>query len=401
VGNIRQAWVICGIAGGSCVVIGGTAKGIPTIKQVAALPYRIETDGSAQILLITSRETKRWVVPKGNPIRGLAPHQAAAHEAFEEAGISGIACPVSIGSYHYDKRRANGKVRPTRVELFPLAVVTQFDDWPEMHERTTGWFPASEAAQAVDEPELRALIGSFREPPKTAGLAESALLWARQTGGERIPGVRWFQKLMPSQGRFFEQFEEHSQTLVAGADALARLFAGDDPIADCVKIIHDEEHKADNVIREVLQDVRRTLITPFDRSAITSLIGVMDDAIDQMNATAKTITMYEVTEFDRPMLDMSGIIVEAARVTAEAVPLLRSIGTNGNRLHELTERLVRLEGHADDIHDAGVKAQFKKYGESKPMAFVIGREIYSHLEKIVDRFEDVANEIQGLVIDHA
>jgi len=83
------------------------------------------------------------------------------------------------------------------------------------------------------------------------------------------------------------------------------------------------------------------------------------------------------------------------------VPLLRSIGTNGNRLHELTERLVRLEGHADDIHDAGVKAQFKKYGESKPMAFVIGREIYSHLEKIVDRFEDVANEIQGLVIDHA
>jgi len=358
-------------------------------------------DGSAQILLITSRETRRWVVPKGNPIRGLAPHQAAAHEAFEEAGISGIACPVSIGNYHYDKRRANGSSRRATVEVFPLAVVSQFDDWPEMHERTTQWFPSPEAARAVDETELRALIASFREPPKTAGLAESALLWARQTSGERVPGVRWFQKLMPSQGRFFEQFEEHAQTLVAGADALARLFQGGDTIVACCKEIHDEEHKADNIIREVLQDVRRTLITPFDRSAITSLIGSMDDAIDQMNATAKTITLYEITAFEQPMRDMSGIIVEAARITAEAMPLLRSIGSNGNRLHDLTERLVRIEGHADDIHDAGLKALFKAHADKRPMDFLIGRELYSHLEKVVDKFEDVANEIQGLVIDHA
>jgi len=98
---------------------------------------------------------------------------------------------------------------------------------------------------------------------------------------------------------------------------------------------------------------------------------------------------------------MSGIIVEAARITAEAVPLLRSINSNANRLHALTERLVRIEGHADDIHDAGVKALFKEHGEAHPMAFVIGREVYNHLEKVVDKFEDVANEIQGLVIDHA
>ena len=341
------------------------------------------------------------MVPKGNPIRGLAPHQAAAHEAFEEAGISGIACPAPLGFYHYDKRRANGSSRRARVQLFPLSVISELDDWPEMHERHKQWFSVKDAARAVDEPELSALIASFREPPRTAGLAESALLWARQTGGERVPGVRWFQRLMPSQGRFFEQFEEHAQTLVAGADALARLFEGGDAVAACCKAIHDEEHKADNIIREVLQDVRRTLITPFDRSAITSLIGSMDDAIDQMNATAKTVTLYEVTQFERAMRDMSGIIVEAARITAEAVPLLRSIGTNANRLHALTERLVRIEGHADDIHDAGVKALFKAHGEKQPMAFVIGREVYNHLEKVVDKFEDVANEIQGLVIDHA
>jgi predicted phosphate transport protein (TIGR00153 family) len=206
---------------------------------------------------------------------------------------------------------------------------------------------------------------------------------------------------MPKQGRFFELFEDHARILVAGADALAKLLQGGDTIAEYCKQIHDREHDADAVTREVLQDVRRTFITPFDRSAITSLIGSMDDAIDQMNGTAKAITLYEVQEFEPQMRDMSGIIVEAARITAEAVPLLRSLGSNANRLHELTERLVQIEGHADEIHDAGLKALFKAQAETKPMAFMIGREIYSHLEKVVDRFEDVANEIQGLVIDHA
>jgi uncharacterized protein Yka (UPF0111/DUF47 family)/8-oxo-dGTP pyrophosphatase MutT (NUDIX family) len=343
-----------------------------SIRQVAALPYRIEDDGSAQVMLITSRETRRWVIPKGNPIRGLDPHQSAAREAFEEAGISGIACPAPIGTYRYDKRRRSGAIREAEVQVFPLAFLTQFADWPEMHERETRWFGLSDAASAVDEPELRALIGSFREPPKNAGLVESALLWARRTSGERVPGVRWFQALMPKQGRFFEQFQAHAQTLVAGA-----------------------------ITREVMQDVRRTLITPFDRSAITSLIGAMDDAIDQMNGTAKAITLFEVTSFDQQMRDMSGIIVEAARITAEAVPLLRSIGSNGNRLHELTERLVRIEGHADEIYDSGLKRLFREHKDKGAMDFIIGREIYSHLEKVVDQFEDVANEIQGLVIDHA
>lgn len=377
-------------------------RGRPAIKQqIAALPYRIAPDGAAEVLLITSRETRRWVIPKGNPIRGLAPHQAAAHEAFEEAGLSGIACPASLGTFDYDKRKRDGTLRDTRVEVFPLAVVTEFDDWPEMNQREKSWFSLAEAAARVDEPELQQMILDFREPPKTMGLTAQALLWARQTGGERIPTVRWFQALMPKQGRFFELFEKHAQTLVESADALAHLLEGGDTIAHYAQVIHDREHEADDIIREVLQDVRRTLITPFDRSAITSLIGVMDDAIDQMNATAKTITLYGVEDFAQEMRDMAGLIVEAARIAAEAMPLLRSIGTNGNRLHQLTERLVRLEGHADEIHERGLRALFKATAKGNAMDFIIRREIYSHLEKVTDRFEDVANEIQGLVIDHA
>jgi uncharacterized protein Yka (UPF0111/DUF47 family) len=121
-----------------------------------------------------------------------------------------------------------------------------------------------------------------------------------------------------------------------------------------------------------------------------------------MNGTAKAITLFERTEFEPQMRDMSGIIVEAARVTSEVMPLLRSIGDNASRILELTARLVQLEGHADEIHDAGLKTLFKAAeGDAKPMEFIVGREIYGHLERVVDRFEDVANEVQGLVLDHA
>jgi len=214
--------------------------------------------------------------------------------------------------------------------------------------------------------------------------------------------LRWFQALMPKQGRFFDQFEDHAATLVAGADALARLLQGGPDVALHAREIYDQEHKADDITRDVLQDVRRILITPFDRTAITGLIAAMDDAIDQMNGTAKAITLFELDSFSPQMRDMSGIIVEAARVTSEVVPLLRSIGDNATRILELTARLVQLEGHADEIHDAGLKTLFKEAsGDAKPMAFIVGREIYSHLERVVDRFEDVANEIHGLVLDHA
>ena len=101
------------------------------------------------------------------------------------------------------------------------------------------------------------------------------------------------------------------------------------------------------------------------------------------------------------MKDMAAIIVDAARVTAEAMPLLRNVAQNAARLHELTERLVRMEGHADDIHAAGLKRSFKEYGAGVTLKFVVDREVYKHLERIVDAFEDVANEIDGIVIDHA
>lgn len=372
----------------------------PAIDQIAALPYRHESDGSVRVLLITSRDTKRWVLPKGNPIRGIDPHLAAAQEAYEEAGITGIACPSAIGRYPYDKRRANGTAQHTLVDVYPLSFIAQAERWPEMHERTTEWFTPADAANLVDETELGAIIAAFREAPAPPGRTQRLMSGMRRSISDRNSLAQWLQMLLPRQGRFFDLFDSHATTLVAGADALAKLLHGD-AIAHHVAQIAELEQQADDLKREVLIDVRRNFVIPFDRSAITGLIGVMDDTIDMMHRTAKAATLYEMTGFAPQMRDLGGIIVEAARLTAEAVPLLRAVGANSARLDTLTGRLVRIEQDADELHDAGVRALFKARGKNVTMQFVVGREIYGNLERVVDCFGDIANAIQGLVIDHA
>ncbi|WP_188659453.1 DUF47 family protein [Sphingomonas metalli] len=369
------------------------------MRQVGALPYRIDEDGAAEVMLVTSRDTRRWVVPKGNAELGLSPHESAALEAWEEAGVRGFPCAHPLGDYVYDKRRRSG-VRAARVTLFPLAVTQQADEFPERHERVTRWFPVAEAAAAVDEPDLSALIAGFRAPAGPSGGESDPAIPAGS--GSRWSMLGWFQSLLPKQGRFFEQFEAHAATLTRGADALARLLhAGDgSDTATAIDQIVALEHEADDITRDVLHEVRRVFVTPFDRSAIIELIGAMDDAIDQMNQTAGSIALYGVARFEPQMRDMAGIIVEAARITAEAIPLLRSLNRNGERLNELTGRMIAIEGKADDIHESGLRALFASHRDD-PMGFIVGREIYGHLERVVDRFEDVANEIQGLVIDHA
>ena len=179
------------------------------------------------------------------------------------------------------------------------------------------------------------------------------------------------------------------------------MVAGTSDPAEHIREIIEREHDADEITREVLQTVRRTFLTPFDRGAITSLISALDDTVDEMQAAAHAIDLYRMTEFTPQMRDMAAIAVDAARLTAEAIPLLRDVGRNGGRLHELTERLVRIEGHADHIHSAGLRQALDDHGSDDTLRFVIEREIYKHLERIVDAFEDVADEIDGIVIDHS
>jgi uncharacterized protein len=210
----------------------------------------------------------------------------------------------------------------------------------------------------------------------------------------------WFQAPLPRTGDFFGMFERHAATLVAAADALRELVDGRSAPAEQIAEINRREHEADDIIRQVLRTVRQTFLTPFDRGSITSLIAKMDDSIDEMQDTARAISLYELTTFEPEMKRMVKIIVEAADLTAQAIPMLRDIGRQGAKIHILTEKIVHLESDADVVHAAGLKKAFQQHSGT-PMQFMVAREIYKHLERITDAFEDVANEIDGIVIDHA
>ena len=213
--------------------------------------------------------------------------------------------------------------------------------------------------------------------------------------------MNFIKAIMPREDSFFDMFARHADTLVAGSDALVSMIAGNLDIAEACRRIADFEHQADEIAREVLTGVRRSFITPFDRSAITKLIGSMDDAIDEMHQTGKAITLYDVKKFEPQMLRMAELATQAARLVRNCIPLLRSSGRNVVELTRMTEDIVHLEGDADDLHEEGLKVLFQKHGDSKPMAFFVGREVYRHLERVLDGMEDVADEIQGIVIDHA
>lgn len=212
--------------------------------------------------------------------------------------------------------------------------------------------------------------------------------------------LSWFQALMPREERFFDLFERHAETLVAGSRALRALLDGGGGVLARSDEIRRQEHEADAITRDALLAVRRTFITPFDRSDIRDLITAMDDAIDQMHQTAKATLLYEMREFDPSMRRMGDIIVQAAELTRGAMPLLRAMRQNAGKLNAFGEEITRIEDEADGIHDQGLKTLFQAHRRSDPMAFIVGAEVYGHLEKVVDGFEDVANRVTGIVIEH-
>ncbi|MFL5298530.1 MAG: DUF47 domain-containing protein [Phenylobacterium sp.] len=212
--------------------------------------------------------------------------------------------------------------------------------------------------------------------------------------------LRWFQALLPREERFFDLFEAHSRTLVAGARELrAVLDGGGDVARHCAELAR-HEGEADVVTRDVLLAVRRIFITPFDRSDIRDLITSMDDAIDQMHKTAKAITLFDQRKFQPDMVRLGDIIVKTADLTAEAVPLLRDLRGHAGRLNAIAEEVTALEDQSDALYDAGISALYKGPARQDPMVYIVGAEIYDHLEKVVDRFEDVANQISSVLIEH-
>jgi predicted phosphate transport protein (TIGR00153 family) len=211
--------------------------------------------------------------------------------------------------------------------------------------------------------------------------------------------LHWFRAILPKEERFFDLFARHNKVVIQGALALQdMLTGGNDTLAHCRRV-SQFENEADGITREVLTAVRRTFITPFDRGDIKNLITAMDDAIDQMQQTAKAVVLFEVREFEPTMREMGGLLVECSNLVGRVLPLLQSIGQNVPMITAITEEITKLEGRVDDLHDIGLKELFLKHRNANTMDFIVGAEIYDHLEKVADRFDDVANEINSIMIE--
>src|SRR5215204_2354397 len=156
--------------------------------------------------------------------------------------------------------------------------------------------------------------------------------------------LEWFRALMPKEDRFFGLFEQHATLVVAGAESLRAALEGGSGLQQHLQAVVDRENEADAITREVLLAVRRTFITPFDRGDIKDLITAMDDAIDQMQKTTKTIRLFKVTSFEPEMVQMAERIVQAAVMLQQAIPLLRAMSTHAPQISSLTEQVTLLQG---------------------------------------------------------
>lgn len=210
----------------------------------------------------------------------------------------------------------------------------------------------------------------------------------------------WLQALMPKEEKFFDLFERHAAISLEAALVLRTLLEGGDSVPALCATVSEKENEADVVAREVLLALRRSFITPFDRGDIHALITDMDDAIDQMRQTVKAISLFDVASFEPNMVKIGDLIVESAQTAVEAMPLLRSINANAARLNAANEKIVLLEEESDQLYLLGLKELYRLHKNAQPMAYIVGSEIYGHLEKVVDCFEDLSSRINGILLEH-
>ncbi|APZ53301.1 NUDIX hydrolase [Salipiger abyssi] len=144
-------------------------------EQIAALPMHWDKKGNLQVLMVTSRDTGRWVMPKGWEMDGKKPWHAAEIEALEEAGAKGYVSREELGTYRYDKLLDNGTALPCLVRVYPMIVDKLLRNWKERHQRKRKWFSPKAAAKRVHEPELTELLLMLAKKPKKQPVIQEML----------------------------------------------------------------------------------------------------------------------------------------------------------------------------------------------------------------------------------
>lgn len=210
--------------------------------------------------------------------------------------------------------------------------------------------------------------------------------------------LRLFRALMPKEERFVEHFTAHAHRLVAASDALAALMAATGDARELrMADLGTIEREADAITHETMLALHRAFITPFDRSDIHALINALDDAVDLIEEVGQHAELYRVTEFTPHMHDLAVVIQNSARLLCEVMPLLTNIGRNADRINGLCDQVGRLESDADVMLRDSLSDLIARSPEV--IAFLGQKEVYERLEEVTDRCSDVADIIEGIVLD--
>ena len=211
--------------------------------------------------------------------------------------------------------------------------------------------------------------------------------------------LKFLRALMPKEERFVEYFGAHAQCIAEAAQALAAMMlapAGEreNRFAQVCAI----ESKADGVAKDTLVALHRAFITPFDRSDIHALTTALDDAVDLIEDVAQHAMLYKIDSFSPRMIELAGMIENSAKLLAQAIPLLDDINNNVSQINSLCEQVGRIESDGDRI----LRQALAELIAEKPdtITFIGRKEVYDLLETVTDRCDDVADLIEGIVLDH-
>jgi predicted phosphate transport protein (TIGR00153 family) len=211
-----------------------------------------------------------------------------------------------------------------------------------------------------------------------------------------------FARFMPQEGKFFELFNAHAELIVQGGRELAALVSelGESPdeTAQRAKAINEIEKKADRITHETIQLLHKTFITPLGREEIHSLITSMDDILDLTQDVAQTVTLYDVRRLTEQAKQLADICLSCGERVRSAVGLLRSM-ENGSAILKTCQEIDRLESDADRVMRSAVSKLFRDEPDVRQLIKL--KAIYELLETITDRCEDVANLIEGIVLENS
>ena len=207
-----------------------------------------------------------------------------------------------------------------------------------------------------------------------------------------------FGRLLPRETSFFDFFEKHAATTVQGAQEFLSLASTGANITAKAKRIKEIEHECDTITHHCVEALHKTFITPIERDDIYRLIGKMDDIMDYVEAAAERIALYRLTQMTPDVKDLADVLLRATLELEQAIKLLRDM-SNAEAISKKCIDINRLENEADSILRAAVARLFDEEQDTKMI--IKWKEIYENLENATDRCEDVANIIEGVVLEHA